>query len=151
MAHYILYKDFYIFALLSWKMTDENYVWERKMKKNIKCKKEKSMLQLNHIWSRSQNNLRLTIFCWERCIMVRIEITSSNFGPIHFTSFGIYAKLVISQLCIINKMKYDLRYPFSRFSTLISLYLKTRFFNVYVEYSKISWIIFCTSIFLSIE
>ena len=100
------------------------------------AKKEKSMLQINHIWSRSQNNLRLTIFCWERCIMSRIEITSSNFGPIHITSFGIYAKLVISQLCIINKMKYDLHYPFQQFSSLISPNLKTTYVHLIIKERK---------------
>ena len=120
MAHYIPYKDFYIFVLLSCKMTDENYLWEWKMKKNIKYKKEKkTVLKINYIWSRSQNNFNLRLFCWDRRIMFHIEIIWSNFRTIHFISFGIYAKLVISQLCIINNMKYDLHYPFHQFSLLI--------------------------------
>ena len=43
MAHYILYKDFYIFALLSWKMTDENYVWEKKNEEKHEMQKREKV------------------------------------------------------------------------------------------------------------
>ena len=83
-------------------------------------KREKNFTLNKPYLVKVSNILTLRILCWGRYIIVRNEIASSNFLAIHFISFGIYAKLVISQLCIINKMKCDLHYPFDQFSSLIS-------------------------------
>ena len=134
MAHYTLYKDFYIFVMLSWKWQMKIISENEKWRKTSSTKKRKNSTLNKPYLVKVSNILTLRILCWGRYIIVRNEIASSNFLAIHFISFGIYAKLVISQLCIINKMKCDLHYPFHQFSSLISPNL----YKIYSSFDKIT-------------